>query len=235
MRKALVSLIAAGAAAAVSVSAFAQEATPAVPPVPTETPATPVDQAAPQAEPSTPAVPAVEAPAPAVEAPPAPVVEAPPAPPAPPAVPTDPAAIRTLNVLESVCKPQVEGGDFLALTKSLGFKKKRDVQTLAFAKPGTITVSPPGSNKNVCLIEIEHAVGSDKALTVAVHDYAVARGYTLYRNDEFTTDLKRHTRSWELTRADGKTEALVLITSRKPDGSPLGRNADKSTLMYSVR
>jgi hypothetical protein len=235
MRNALVSLIAAGAAAAVSVSAFAQESTPAVPPVPTETPAAPADQAAPQAEPSTAAVPAVETPAPVAEVPPAPIVEAPPPPPPAPAVPTDPAAIRTLSVLENVCKPQVEGGDFLALTKSMGFKKKREVQTLAFAKPGTITVSPPGSNKNVCLIEIEHAIGSDKALTVAVHDWAVARGFSLYRNDEFTTDLKRHTRSWEVTRADGKAEALVLITSHKPDGSPLARNADKSTLMYSVQ
>jgi hypothetical protein len=235
MRKALVSLIAVGAAAAVSVSAFAQEATPAVPPVPTETPATPADQPAPQAEPSTIAVPVVEAPAPAVEAPPAPVVEAPPAPPPAPAVPTDPAAIRTLSVLESVCKPLVDGGDLAALAKQQGFKKKRDIQTLQFAKPGVISVLPNASNKNVCMMEIDHAIGSDKALTVAVHDYAVARGYTLYRNDEFTTDLKRHTRSWELTRADGKTEALVLITSRKPDGSPLGKNADKSTLMYSVR
>ena len=62
----------------------------------------------------------------------------------------------------------------------------------------------------------------------------MARGFTLYRNDEFTTDMKRHTRSWEKT-ADGKTEALVMITTRKPDGSPLGRRADRTTVMYSVR
>ena len=35
--------------------------------------------------------------------------------------------------------------------------------------------------------------------------------------------------------ADGKTEALVMITTRKPDGSPLGRRAARTTVMYSVR
>lgn len=212
MRHALVSLI---AAVAVAAPALAQEATPAVPPMPAETPATPVTPAVPAADPSTPAVPAVQTPP-------------------PPAVPTDPAAIRTLSVLENVCKPLVQGGELVSLAKPLGFKKKREVQTLSFGRPGVITVAPPGSNKSTCLIEIEHAVGSDKALTVAVHDYAVARGYTLYRNDDFTTDLKRHTRSWEIT-ANGKTEALVLVTTRKPDGSPMARNADRSTLMYSVQ
>jgi hypothetical protein len=228
MRRALFSLIAAGAVAAVSIPAVAQEATPAVPPVPTPAPASPETPSAATASPSEAVVPAVQAP------PPAPVVEAPPAPPPAPAVPTDPTTLQVLNVMESVCKPLVQGGDLAALTKPLRFKKKRDVYTLALAKPAAITVRPPGSNDNVCMLEITHAVRGDQPMTVALHDWAIARGYTLYRNDEFTTDLKRHTRSWELT-ADGKTEALVLVTTRKPDGSPMVRNADTSTLMYSVR
>jgi hypothetical protein len=101
-------------------------------------------------------------------------------------------------------------------------------------KPYQIGILPPGSNKNVCDVDVMHAVGGDEPLTVGVHNYAIARGYTLYRNDEYTTDLKRHTRSWELT-ADGKVEALVLVTERKPDGSSVGKNADHSTLMYSIR
>ena len=221
MRQALVSLFAAAAFAA---PALAQEATPAVPAVPTETPATPAQPALPEANPATLTIPAVQAP----------VVETPPAPPPAPAVPTDPTTIRALNLVENLCKPLVQGGDPASLTKTLGFKKKRDTFTLALAKPTVFTLLPSGSNKNVCTIEVDHAIGGDQALTVGLHDWAIARGYTLYRNDEFTTDMKRHTRSWEKT-ADGKTEALVMITIRKPDGSPFSRNADRTTVMYSVQ
>jgi hypothetical protein len=94
-------------------------------------------------------------------------------------------------------------------------------------------VLPQGVNKTVCDVDIVHSIGGDEPLTVGVHNYAIARSYTLYRNDEFTTDLKRHTRSWELA-ADGKVEALVLVTERNPDGSPVRKGADHSTLMYSL-
>lgn len=251
MRHAFVSLI---AVAALAAPAVAQEATPAVPAVPTEMPATPPTSAVPQADPSTQTIPAVQTPpapeaAPPVVETPAPVVEAPPPPPPPPpppsppppppAVPTDPTTIRALNLVETLCKPLVQGGDALALSKPIGFKKKREAFVLALAKPTAFTLVPSASNPNVCTLEIDHTVGGDKDLTVGLHDWAIARGYTLYRNDEypdpFNANLKRHTRSWELTRPDGKIEALVLITSRKADGSSLARNADKSTVMYSLR
>jgi len=250
MRKTLVSLIALGTAAAVSASAFAQDdTTTATPPAVTpQVEGTPVTLPAQPAALPTPApVPAPVAevppatlptptpapvPAPAVEPIPVPVVEAPPA---PPPAPTDPTTIQVLNVVEQVCKPLVQGGDLPSLAKPLGFKKNRDgMWVLSLSKPYQIGVLPPGSNQNVCDIDIMHAVGGDEPLTVGVHNYAIARGFTLYRNDEYTTDLKRHTRSWELT-ANGKTEALVLVTERKPDGSSVGKNADHSTLMYSIR
>lgn len=227
MRHALVILI---AAAAVSTSALAQEAPPpetlpgpppVIEPTPPETPTVAVPQVV--------APPAPEVVAPQVVAPPPP-----PPPPPPPAVPTDPTTIRVLGILETVCKPLVQGGDLQALTKPLGFKKKRDVLVLALDKPYTITVTQSATNRNVCMVEIDHPIGGDKPMTVGLHDWAIARGYTLYRNDEFTTDLKRHTRSWEMVAGD-KTEALVLVTSWKPDGSPLAKKADHSTLMYSIR
>lgn len=231
MRQALVSLI---AAAAVAAPALAQEATPAVPAQPTETPATPAQPTLPEAAAATPAPAAVEA-APAVVAAP-PVAEAPPPPPPPP---TEPTTVRALALVETLCKPMVTGGDPASLTKSLGFKKKRETFVLALAKPTVFSITPSPSNKNVCLLEIDHPVGADKDMTVGLHNWAIARGFTLYRNDEFPdqfeNNIKRHTRSWEVTHPDGKTEALVLITSRKLDGSSLGRNADKSTVMYSVR
>ncbi|HEX5777019.1 MAG TPA: hypothetical protein VFX95_10115 [Caulobacteraceae bacterium] len=228
MRQAFVSLI---AAAAVAAPAMAQEATPAVPPAPpapTETPAMPAEPSLPQADPSTQTVPAVQTP------PPAPVVEAPPPPPPPPAVPTEPTTIRTLSLIETLCKPLAQGGDPAAVTKSLGFRKKRSTYTLKVDRTTEFSVTPSASNPNVCTMQIDHPIGVDKDITVGLHDWAVARGYTLYRNDEFTTDMKRHTRSWEKT-TDGKSEALVMITIRKPDGSPFSRRADRTTVMYSVQ
>jgi hypothetical protein len=255
MRKTLVSLIALATATAVSASAFAQDAAPAT------TVTTTTSSATTTTAPANPAVPAetvvtppatvvttTPAPAGAVDttttttattvtttAPPAaPVVEVPPPPPPPPPPPTDPMTIQTLNVLENVCKPLVTGGDLATIAKPLGFKKNRDNSwTLRLDKPYQITVLPPGVNRNVCNMEILHPVNNDAPLTVGVHNYAIQRGYTLYRNDEYTTDLKRHTRSWELA-GEGHTEALVLVTEKNPDGSPVVKNADRTTLMYSL-
>ena len=72
-------------------------------------------------------------------------------------------------------------------------------------------------------------------IIVALHNWAaVEHGWSLYRNDknvdagqEFTT------RSWE-HGADGKNEALVFTTMRKPDGTPSQGNADTSQMIYSV-
>jgi len=215
MRKALISLIAAGSVVAISTSVLAQDAVP--------TPA-------PAAQPTVEATTAVPAPAPVVTPQAAPVAEAPPA---PPTAPTDPTTIRVQNVLETVCLPMVTGGDIAALTKPHGFKKKRDLYVLAMAKPMQITMNPPGSNKNVCSFQIMHAPGGDQPMTVALHNWALARGYSLQRNDNRTDDLKRHTRSWELTKPDGKAEALVLVTEWKPDGSSVARGADRSIVMFT--
>lgn len=154
--------------------------------------------------------------------------------PALPPTPNDPTTLQVLNVLDNVCKPLAAGGDAAAITKPLGFKKKRETFVLRLEKPQEIVLIPSSSNPNVCSLEIDHAIGGDKDMTIGLHNWAIGQGYTLYRNDEFTTDLKRHTRSWELTK-DGKTEALVFITEWKADGSPLGKRTDHSTLMYSVR
>lgn len=248
MRKTLVSLIALGTAAAVSATAFAQDAAPATTTTTTTSsatttaPATAPEAAAPPSTvvtttPATDAAPGTTTTTDTtvtttMSAPPAaPVVEAPPPPPPPP---TDPTTIQLLNVLDNVCKPLVAGGDIQSIAKPLGFKKNRDgMWVLSLGKPYQIGLMPPGSNKNVCDVQILHPINGDAPLTVGVHNYAIARGYTLYRNDEYTTDLKRHTRSWELTQ-NGQTEALVLVTEKNPDGSPVAKNADRSTLMYSA-
>lgn len=226
MRHALVSLI---AAAAVATPVFAQDvATPpaAEPAVTSETTLTP------QGEVTTTVT---ETPQGTVEATvTTPVAPAPEPAPAPVQQASDPTTLQVLNILDNVCQPFAAGGDVAAISKPYGFKKKKDVFVLALTKPQQITIVPSATNKGVCYMEIDHAIGGDKDLTVGLHNWAMQRGYTLYRNDEYTTDLKRHTRSWELTK-DGKTEALVLVTEFKTDGSSIGKKTDHSTVMFSVR
>lgn len=163
----------------------------------------------------------------------APVLEVAPAPALPP-TPNDPVTLQVLNTLDNVCRPLVAGGNAASITKPLGFKKKREVFVLSLAKPSSITVTPSAANPNVCNFEVIHPVGGDEPITVGLHNWAIGQGYTLYRNDAYTTDLKRHTRSWERT-VDGKTEALVLVTETRPDGSGTVKNGTRSTVMYSVR
>ncbi|HYG28480.1 MAG TPA: hypothetical protein VD906_16460 [Caulobacteraceae bacterium] len=207
MRQALVSLI---AVAAVATPAFAQDAG-----------ATTVETTTTVTTSST----TVPAPAPAVVAPP---------PPALPPIPNDPTTLQVISALDRVCKPVIAGGDVVAITKPLGFRKKRETYVLALQKPGSITLTRSAANPNVCNLEVIHPLGGDRDITVGLHNWAVSQGFTLYRNDEFTTDLKRHTRSWERT-LDGKTEALVLVTEHKPDGTGVVRGGTRSRVMYTVQ
>lgn len=205
------------AAAALATAAFAQE-TPTTPPAAPEAPAAPVAPPAPEA-----------APAPA----PAPAVEAPPAPPPPPPAPTDVTSLSVLDTLDRLCAPLVRGGDLKSLATPLGFKKKKDVWVKTYTKGGTITVTPPGTNPEVCQVDVLHPVEGGAPLIIDLHNWAMQRGWDLFRNDKVTTDLERTTRSWELTTATEK-EALVLVTSRKPGGAQLSSKGDQTSLLYSL-
>jgi hypothetical protein len=205
------------AAAVLGTAAFAQE-TPATPPAAEPAPAV---EAAP-----------APAPAPAPEAAPA-APEAPPAPPPPPPAPTDITSINVLNVLDRVCTPLVRGGDLKALAAPLGFKLKKGVWVLQYAKGYTITVTPPGTNPEVCTVDVQHPVDGVTPLIIDAHNWAIARGWSLYRNDKIVTDLERTTRSWE-NRQPGTLEAVVLMSSRKADGTPLNKKYDQTQLLYSL-
>jgi hypothetical protein len=192
--------------------------------------------AAPQAAPTTPGVPpsavAPEASAPAATAP-----EAPPAPPPPPPPPTDPTAIALLDTLQNVCIPMTNGGNLAKLAKAAGFRKSGD--NWVYKRPGyQFTVLPPGSNPGTCQVELIHPVDQAepaKPMVVALHDWAVFdHGWTLDRNDKHVADGEEFiTRSW-VDNADGKHQALVLTTMRKPDDSPLSRNGETSEMFYST-
>lgn len=208
--------------------------TPAPAPAPTaDAPAAPASPATDQAATPAPATDQAAAPAtPAAEAPPA-VAEAPPAPPPPPAPPTDPLAIQVLDVLERVCTPITTGqGNLPTIAKSLGFKKNRDNWVLK-QPTFTLTVNAQGSNTNTCSVDIDYPVDTFSPVIVAVHNWAMARGWTLYGNFRATADMQRDTRSWEHNVDGGQSQRLVLVTVKKVDGTPVGRQ-DRSTLLFQT-
>jgi hypothetical protein len=161
----------------------------------------------------------------------------PPTPEAPPAPPTDVVAIALLNALQTVCIPSAGGGDLAKIAKAAGYRKSGD--NWVYKQPTyTFTVLAPGSNPTQCHVDIVHPIYPEAPaapLIVALHDWAVpGHGWSLYRNDKNVEDGTEFiTRSWEHA-ADGKNEALVLTTMRKASDAPMMKNADTSTMIYSL-
>jgi len=233
MRLALASLIALGA---VSTAAVAQEQTapapaavPAAAPAQTPVPAPAADPAAPATDPAAQAAPA----APAAEAPPA-YVE-----PTRPPPTTDPVAMKLLGVLDNICKPAVVGGDFQALVKAAGLKKKKEQWFLDLGKPYQLYLDNPGSNKNVCTITIEYAQGDAQAqaLANALHDWGTWENspqLRLIRNDQTVgSDFRRFTVSWDDNWAGGHA-GLVYMRLKKLDETSVGKNFERAQVLYST-
>lgn len=234
--------------------------TPAPMPMPAPAPATANSAAPPSVSYSTAPMPApaMPTPTPAMPAPPAPATSgamapttapatdttmaaAPPAPvpatpPAPPPAPTDPAAVALISTLESVCIPAVAGGTLDKLTRTVGYHKSGDNYVLN-GKGFKLTVLAPGANPKTCHVDIVSGIdaeGPAKPIVVALHNWAaVARGYTLYRNDKNVTGAQElTTRSWELGDG-GKNQAVVLTTFRKADGTP-SNGRETSQMLFST-
>ncbi len=228
MRLALASLIALGV---VSTAVAQEQPAPAAAPAPAPA-AAPVDQAAP-ADQAAPVVPAPAAGTPEAAA----AAAAPEAVRPPP--PTDPVSVKILSVLDTICKPAVVGGDFNALAKAAGFKKKKDLWTLDLGKPYQIVLDNPGSNKNVCTLNVQHAQGPDQAqhLATALHDWATWENspqLKLIRNDQLVTDVKRLTVTWDNNAAGGKA-GLVYVRIKKLDDSSIGKNFEQAQILYTTQ
>lgn len=227
MRLALASLIAVGAVS----TAFAQEPAPA----PAPAAAAALAQMAPA--PTAPADPAA-APAPAVEAPAAGTAPAY-VEPTRPAPTTDPVSLQLLSILDKVCKPAVVGGDFQALVKAAGLKKKKEQWFLDLGKPYQLYLDNPGSNKNVCTITIEYAQGDvqAQALATALHDWATWENspqLRLIRNDQTVgSDFRRFTVSWDDNWAAGHA-GLVYMRLKKLDETSVGKNFERAQILYST-
>jgi len=221
-RLALLSLT---AAAIVASTAVAQEQpSPPMAPVAPEAPAAPAPEAPP-------------VPTPPADVPPAP--EAPPAPPPPPPEPTDITSLAVINTIERVCSPMVRGTNIAQVAPALGFKKKRDIWTWVYQKGYSVSIQPSSTNPTVCTIDVNHPVESvAPAATLAtdLHYWAQRQGggWYLARFDKYVTDMERTTRSWE-KEGDTEGQALVLMTERKTDGSPVNAKYDHTQVLFSIR
>ncbi|ATQ41208.1 hypothetical protein [Caulobacter mirabilis] len=166
-------------------------------------------------------------------APTPPPAEAPATPPPPPPAPTDVTSVAILGALDRVCRPLVAGGNLEQLAKANGFKKKREMWSWAYAKGYQMTLLASTTNPNVCTLEIDYPIDGLTPVIVDLHNWAMARQWALYRNDKYTTDMERSTRSWEL-RGETQDEAVVLMSVRKADGTPVSKKADRAEVLYSL-
>ena len=235
MRSAFATFIVA-ASAAVAASAQA----PAAPPVAPVVAPAPAPAAAPVPAPAAPAAPAAT-PAPASAA----DIVIPEAAPAVPqktyTIPTDGEIGQLISVINNICVPLVRGGDLDTLaTPALGYKKnKRDLTYTAtlVAKPYTLTIFAPGSNKEVCRIAINYTTGQEKPIIVGLNIFSLLHQPELeqQRNDYVpATDFKRITNSWEYF-TDHESTGLVFLQLKKPDGSEVSDKWSMGEILYSER
>ncbi len=231
MRIAFAALFAASALASV---AQAQQPAPASPPAP---PAPPASTAAtPPAAPATPAPDAAAAPAAA-----------------PALSPTDEAKARLtaitgdgaqiLQTIEKICVPLVRGGNFDQLMKANGFKQNRreqnwSIQLGTTSKDYSITMSPPGVNKDVCRGEVHYALGQDKPIIEALVVWSFLHQPELELQANYVAvdpdGVKRVRKSWE-AQAPNSSTAVNFSTWTKPDDSSLNAKYSTGELFYQER
>jgi hypothetical protein len=127
-----------------------------------------------------------------------------------------------------------------AVAPAVGFRKNRrdgsftrDFQ----AKPYTVTVLAPGSNKNVCNVDIRYPIGGGATLVSALHAWALLHQPEMAKQRDDVADaggVKRRTVSWE-HYTDKSSIGLVFVQLQKADGSPINRGVETATLLYSER
>jgi hypothetical protein len=187
--------------------------------------------------------PPVPAAPPAVALPAAPVAAAPAAAPAVvETLPTDGEIGQILNVIQTVCVPLVRGGQLAKLaTPAAGFKRNKKeggfTQTLV-AKPYTLTVYEPGSNKEVCRVGINYTSGGEKPILLGLDKFAYLNQprLRLQRENNYIppTDFMRVTSSWEYF-TDKESTGLVLVQLKKPDGTEVNPKWGMGEILYSER
>jgi hypothetical protein len=220
--------------AATALVSVAEAQTPAAPPAPAPAAQAPAPAA-------TPAAPAATPPADAA-APAAPAAAEP-----PPSLPTSGNGAVILSVIEKVCVPLVRGGNLDDIAKAnsqvLGLKKNRRDNTWTMPldpanKDTSITIQPPGSNKDVCRAEVHYAVGDDKPIVSAINVWSFLHQPELILQANYVAvdpdGVKRVRKSWEHFDSANST-AVNFSTWTKPDDSSLNAKYSTGELFYQER
>lgn len=193
-------------------------------------------------------------PAPPSAAPPAPVAaEAPAGPSGPatapvaaaverPTLPTEGYGAAVLSVLMRACIPMVQQTKTLEeAAEEMNMRRNRRTgvyEAQLGERPYTIGIRPQGANTNVCAVEINYPIGGEEPIVEALNIWAFLQEpeLELQRNDFLVgpDNIKRTTLAWEHF-TDSESTGLVFVQLKNPDDSPLERNYDKATLLYSER
>jgi hypothetical protein len=138
-------------------------------------------------------------------------------------------AIQLMTALTQICSSATTGGNLEQLSRAAGYRRNRDVYLL---RQPTFQISLRMVDPRTCEATAEYptaAAGAPDSISptiVAVHEWATTNGYTLrdpFRN--VGTDLRRDIRSWI-----SPTSAILLVSEKRPDGTPVLRNRDRSRL-----
>ena len=127
--------------------------------------------------------------------------------------------------------------------KANGFKLNRRDQTWQVQlgttnKDYSITMSPPGVNKDVCRGEVHYALNEDKPITTAVNIWSFLHQPELILQANYVSvnadGVKRVQKSWEHLDSTSST-AVNFTTWTKPDDSSLNAKFSTGEIYYQER
>jgi hypothetical protein len=141
----------------------------------------------------------------------------------------------------------VRGGNLDDIAKAnaatFGLKKNRRDNTWSMqlgttSKDYSISIVPPGSNKDVCRAEVHYAVGEDKPIVSAVNVWAFLHQPELILQANYVAvdpdGIKRVRKSWEHLDSTSST-AVNFSTWTKPDDTSLNAKYSTGEIYYQER
>ena len=150
---------------------------------------------------------------------------------------------QIIQTIEKVCIPLVRGGNFEQLMKANGYKLNRREQTWSVQlgttnKDYSITMSPPGANKDVCRSEVHYALNQDQPIVQALVIWSFLHQPELELQANYVAvdpdGIKRVRKSWEAQTPSSST-ATNFSTWTKPDDTSLNAKYSTGELFYQER
>jgi hypothetical protein len=156
------------------------------------------------------------------------------APPAGPSAPSGQAA-SVISLVEKACIPLVKGQDPKAVAAANGLKRSHDQLVLQLQGVQRILIDPPTqANPTVCTLTINHDVDQAQPIVDALSAWASSQTPRLTPLG-VAFENSPGVKGWSWSADEGQLhEGLVLSVQKTPDGKPVGRGYDVSTLLFSL-